>query len=72
MEKKSYTWPELNTKLTDVFDGIRGDVKELFCKVLTLENENIRLRTENEKLKEEIVATNKTKMRKEKKRCRTN
>lgn len=30
MEKVSQSWANLNLKLTDCFDGVRGDMRELF------------------------------------------
>jgi regulator of replication initiation timing len=49
-----YSWPELNTKLTDCFDAVRGDARELFSKIVNTTDENSVLRIENEILRAQI------------------
>lgn len=65
MDRKAYAWPELNTKLTDVFDGVRGDMKDLFYTVVALKKENRQLR-ENAETLEKKIATLENTLKKEK------
>lgn len=49
-EKIKYSWADLNLKLTDCFDGVRGDMKELFSRVAILQKENDKLRESLERV----------------------
>lgn len=54
MEHRIYSWADINLKLTDVFSGITADFRETFEKLIKFKQENVILREENEKLKQEI------------------
>lgn len=53
-EVRKVTYADINLKLDDVFDGIKGDMRQLFEQVSHYQKENIILKNKIIKLEEKL------------------